>query len=107
MESITKRELDAYEATLRRIPALQTEFASIPIHFPNARFRKMLDPFFDTTKALIDYATSRNWCDMSDYYELIKTPSPETGHQEFLYLFDNHDLFLAIIARYRIDKNLV
>ena len=107
MTSITKQELDTYEATVRRIPALQAEFASIPIYFPNARFRKMLDPFFVTTKSLIDYAHSQGWYDLSDYYKLIETPTPDTGHQEYLYLFEHNALFLTIIARYRIEKNLV
>ncbi len=75
--------------------------------FPNARFRKLLDPFFDTTKLLVDCALSQGWYDLSDYYKLVETPTPETGHQEFMYLFEHHTQFLAIIARYRIEKNLV
>ncbi|WP_018619975.1 hypothetical protein [Spirosoma luteum] len=107
MTSITKQELDKYEAFVRRIPAVQAEFASIPIYFPNARFRKLLDPFFDVAKLLIDYAYSQGWYDLSDYYKLIETPTPDTGHQEYIYLFEHHTQFLDIIARYRIEKNLV
>jgi hypothetical protein len=75
--------------------------------FPSARVRKLLDLFFDTTKLLIDYSISQGWYDLSDYYKLTETLSPETGHQEFMYLFEHRTQFLAIIARYRIDKNLV
>ncbi len=77
------------------------------IYFPNARFRKMLDPFFITAKSLIDYAHGQGWYDLSGYYKLIETPSPDTGHQEYMYLFEHHTLFTDLIARYRIEKNLV
>jgi len=103
---LEKHDLDAYEAVFRRLPGLTSRLDPSRLFWLKTRFETQLPLFFAITDILAEYADMSCWCNLNDYYALQETPTPTTDQEIYLYLIENHPMFLDIIANYRDAEGL-
>ncbi|WP_143100838.1 hypothetical protein [Spirosoma endophyticum] len=107
LKIIGKPELDAYGFALCRLHRLAKNMDVARLHFLKTKFTDPLAQFLVITQALADYADNSCWCDLNEYYAIQEFATPTTDQQLFLYVMENHQLFLDIIAKYREMEGIV
>ena len=101
MEMLSKGELAYAERTLQ---SLSGEVDLENQQGPGFRLEQAPKPvrsFLTIAALLADYADNQCWHDLTDYYAILESNSPETAEALQSYIGTHRAMFLDIIANYR------